>query len=124
MCLVFSASMLMLCIRRLLPQGKAPRVRQHLSLACWCKKPQYGYPALHMKHRYTVVVEPLLHSEAAPYLFLVALNAMYSSSLLAPAVSGVSTDDPPPMNTATQVLGPDASRAAAFTPPWRSPVCE
>jgi hypothetical protein len=56
------------------------------------------------------------------HLLLVALKAMYSSSLLQPAVSSVSREEPPPTNAATQVLGPAASSAAAFTPLARVPV--
>lgn len=56
------------------------------------------------------------------HLALVAENAMYSSSLLAPAVASVSMELPPPTNRATQVLGPDTSRAAALTSPTE-PVC-
>lgn len=47
---------------------------------------------------------------------------MYSSSLEAPAVSGVSMDEPPPTNRATHVVGPDTSSAAALTSPT-VPVC-
>jgi len=56
------------------------------------------------------------------HLFLVALKAMYSSSLLAPAVSAVSAAAPPPTKTATEVFGVVESKQAALMPPSKDPV--
>jgi hypothetical protein len=89
---------------------------------CFQKRPAAYIPSLLLLLLLQIAAAPPYQYKHTTHRLAVALNAMYSSSLAAPAVSGVSAADPPPTKSSTAALGPPVAAAAALTPSiW--PTC-